>query len=179
MRQCRRSIETHWRQLGRVTDKNDLALCSRTHECDQVVKKISCSESGGGLLLPCLYSDKRDLIHDKESFLVLVRGKGELPEAVSSYRLLTVYMLVDGISRLPCVRRQDLRCTACWGKKDTFCLVFLHHGYDGSDSCCLTGTGIPVHDKYIVLVRAHEVRHLAQETVLTRGGLMSQAGHKT
>ena len=100
MQKRRTGIQTYRRQLRRVTDQNNLALHTGTYKGYQIIKQITGTESGACLLLTGIYADQRHFIDNEKRLLILVGSQRELPESVTSDRLLTIYMLMDCICRL-------------------------------------------------------------------------------
>ena len=178
VKQRRAGIQTHRRQLRRVTDQNHLASCTGTHKRYEVLKQIARTERRSRLLLAGIDTYQRHLIHDKESILVLVRSQTELTEAVASYRLLPIDMLMDCVSRLIRIRRQDLCRPSRWSKQHTFGLILLQDRYHSRNRSRLAGTRISIHNQNVVVIRTDEIRHLAQQTVLALGRFKLQTGNK-
>ena len=81
-------------------------------------------------------------------------------------------MLMYGVRRLACIRRQHLCRTSGRSQKYAFGLVFLHRIDDGGNGRGLSCACITVDHKYIIISSAHKVGHLPQKGILTGSRLM-------
>ena len=177
-RKCRRSIQTYWRKLCRVPYKDHLAAHPRTDESDQVFKEISCTESRRGLLLTCVNSYQRHLIHHEKSLLVLVRSQGELSESVATDSALAVYMLMDREGGTTRIGGKYLGRTAGRCQKHALCLELHESVYHRGYCSGLTGSCISVHNEDVIFVRTDKVGKLSEKIVLTWGRLESETGQE-